>query len=132
SYTVYRGSTNDPEVAIASGAVTGTRSFIDHNTEAGQTYRYELLLTTTSGAQVRSQAVSVTIPRFSTALAQNSPNPFRGNTTIEYTLGDRARAVVGVYDAAGRLVARIDDGEREAGTYRTEWNARDVRGVQVG
>lgn len=132
AYTIYRSTAGAPEVAIATGPATATHGFVDYNTEAGQTYRYELMLQTTSGNQVRSQPVSVTIPRFTTSLAQNAPNPVRGSTNIQYTLGSRARAVVGVYDAAGRLVMRIDDGDREAGTYRTLWNARDVNGALVG
>jgi hypothetical protein len=131
-YTLYRSHGDASPVAIANGAAASTRSYIDRHADAGQTYRYELLLQTTSGTEVRSQPVSITVPRFSASLAQNSPNPFRAGTTIEYTLGARTRAVVGIYDAAGRLVARLDDGDHEAGTYRTQWNARDASGARVG
>jgi flagellar hook assembly protein FlgD len=76
--------------------------------------------------------VTATVPRFKTSLGPSFPNPFNGTTSIDYTLGARTRAVVGIYDAAGRLVARLDQGERDPGTHRVEWNGRDARGNLVG
>jgi hypothetical protein len=69
------------------------------------------------------------IPRAS--LAQNSPNPFNPSTRIEYTLASRARAVIEVFDAAGAVVTRLDEGEKPAGAYSTVWNGRDARGRSV-
>jgi hypothetical protein len=51
-------------------------------------------------------------------LAQNRPNPSRGNTEISFTL-PRADAVrLALYDAQGRLVRTLTEGSQSAGTHR--------------
>lgn len=69
---------------------------------------------------------------FATALGQNFPNPFNPTTTIEYSLGERSHAIVGIYGADGTLVIRFDQGVREAGTHSVKWDGRDASGVNVG
>ncbi len=71
-------------------------------------------------------------PAPTATLAQNYPNPFNPTTTIAYSLPSQARVVVGVYDSEGSLVVRLDQGVREAGTHRAEWNGRDAAGAPVG
>jgi len=50
-------------------------------------------------------------------LHQNYPNPFNPSTTIGFTLKTSGRASLKVYDALGRAVAILADGEMEAGRY---------------
>lgn len=66
------------------------------------------------------------------SLGQNFPNPFNPATSIHYTLSGRSRAVLSIHDAHGALVIRIDQGIREAGTHRFEWDGRDATGAAVG
>jgi photosystem II stability/assembly factor-like uncharacterized protein len=47
-----------------------------------------------------------------------SPNPFNPATAISYKLQAPSKVSLKVYDAAGRLVATLVDGMREAGTYQ--------------
>jgi hypothetical protein len=97
---------------------------------------YAYIADTNFGLQILAgqcqPATAVTVPPFKASLRQNFPNPFHPATTIDYTLGERSRAVVGIYDAAGRLVARLDQGTRDAGDYRVEWDGRDDQGNVVG
>ena len=65
-------------------------------------------------------------------LNQNFPNPFNPTTSIEYVLRVRAQVAVAIYDAQGALVVRMDQGLRDAGTFRAEWNGRDAKGKSVG
>ena len=83
-------------------------------------------------AKFGTPVVAVTTPRFESTLDQNFPNPFNPTTTIQYTLSERSSAVLGIYDAAGRLVARLDQGVREPGTYRAEWDGRNAAGRAAG
>jgi hypothetical protein len=109
-----------------------TRSFLDQSVQPGKSYQYELVIAAADGELVRSPIASVTTPELRTALAQNYPNPFNPKTTIEFSLGERTRVAVGIYDATGALVVRLEDETREAGTHRVEWTGRDAAGKPVG
>ncbi len=71
-------------------------------------------------------------PAPTATLGQNFPNPFNPTTTIAYTLPSRMRAVLSIHDSQGALVIRLDQGVREAGMHRIEWDGRDVSGASVG
>jgi hypothetical protein len=65
-------------------------------------------------------------------LSQNSPNPVRsGATSIQFGLPSRSNVSLKLYDAAGRLVRTLFDGERDAGTFSVDWNGLDDRGHEV-
>jgi hypothetical protein len=66
-----------------------------------------------------------------TALLQNSPNPFSSSTEIAFTLARPGRVSVAVYDAGGRRVASLKDGDAEAGSFRLVWDGRDESGRPV-
>jgi hypothetical protein len=59
-------------------------------------------------------------------LAQNHPNPFRDETEIRFRLPAAQRARLTVYDARGRRVAVLADGEHAAG-----WHAARMDGRQL-
>jgi len=58
-------------------------------------------------------------------------SPFNPSTTIEYTLGERSSVALSIYDTAGRRVARLDQGLREVGSYRVQWDGRDRNGREL-
>jgi hypothetical protein len=62
----------------------------------------------------------------------NHPNPFNPRTTVSYTVPDRARVRVRVFDATGAYVTTLFEGERAAGTYSMEWDGRAANGATVG
>jgi hypothetical protein len=64
-------------------------------------------------------------------LFQNAPNPFSGATSVIWTLPERLWVKVGIYDAAGRLVSSLADGELDAGRYVERWDGMDDSGRQV-
>jgi uncharacterized repeat protein (TIGR03803 family) len=51
------------------------------------------------------------------ALAQNFPNPFDRSTLINFSLPERSRIHIAVYDLAGRAVRTLADGEWEPGRH---------------
>lgn len=57
------------------------------------------------------------------SLLQNYPNPFSQSTTITLELPEPGTVEIRVYDLNGRLVGRIDEGQKPAGSYRFEWDA---------
>jgi hypothetical protein len=66
------------------------------------------------------------------ALQPASPNPFRGATAIAYSLDAPAHVRLALYDALGRRVATLAEGERAAGGHTVALNgARLPAGVYV-
>jgi flagellar hook capping protein FlgD len=66
------------------------------------------------------------------ALRQNHPNPFSGRTTIYFELPVDAQVTLDVFDAQGRLVRSLADGQFPAGFHALDWDERDGTGRQVG
>ena len=46
------------------------------------------------------------------------PNPFNAQTTLEYTLAEAGHVEIQIFDMLGRLVATLQNGRQQAGTYR--------------
>lgn len=57
------------------------------------------------------------------AMLQNYPNPFNPFTTISYSLPDKGRVSLKVYDLLGREIMTLVDEETSAGNYTTEFNS---------
>jgi hypothetical protein len=62
------------------------------------------------------------------ALGASVPNPFVGDARIAYTLGQRADALVRIFDTAGRHVRTLARGVHEAGPHAVTWDGRDDAG----
>lgn len=59
-------------------------------------------------------------------LQQNHPNPVTAATTISFTLPERTAAVLKVYDALGREVTSLANGELAAGMHSRQWTAQGL------
>jgi hypothetical protein len=57
------------------------------------------------------------------ALEQGFPNPFNPSTRIRYRLPVRSRVELRAYDALGRLVRTLVDGDLDAGHHEAVWTA---------
>jgi len=64
-------------------------------------------------------------------LAQNRPNPFNPETSIEFDLPSPSSVTLRVYSVAGLLIRTIIDKEMPAGYHMAHWNARDDRGTPL-
>jgi photosystem II stability/assembly factor-like uncharacterized protein len=66
------------------------------------------------------------------SLSQNFPNPFNPETTIKFSLPHRSRVKLEIFDALGRVVVTLVNGELDAGSYKYNWNASNfASGVYV-
>lgn len=59
------------------------------------------------------------------------PNPFNPSTLVTYRLEAATEVMLAVHDLAGRLVAVIDGGRREAGLHQARWEGCDDDGRDV-
>lgn len=110
-----------------------TRRFVDLNADAGTTYRYTLIVTTSEGDDYQSAPVTVTTGGFRQALYQNHPNPFNPSTSIGYSIAQRGVVTLRVYNTAGQLVRTLVDEVQSPtpGGFRVDWDGRNERGARV-
>jgi len=91
--------------------------YIKDDTESGSTDRddhlYDILVYLGNNPDQPTDAKPVAINK----LDQNYPNPFNPQTTIAFSMKDRARVKIDVYNVAGQLVKTLLDETRAAGSY---------------
>lgn len=59
-------------------------------------------------------------------LGQNYPNPFNPNTQIEFSLPQKSFIKLKIYDALGKEISNLIDGEKSAGKYKVNFNANGI------
>ncbi|MGE5314781.1 MAG: T9SS type A sorting domain-containing protein, partial [Acidobacteriota bacterium] len=101
------GTTNAPKQYV----------FKNKNVQTG-TYVYRLKQIDRDGAFKYSQEVEAVIaaPK-EFALSQNYPNPFNPSTNVNFTLAEKSRVQIKIYDLTGREVKTIMEEEKEPGYY---------------
>ena len=57
------------------------------------------------------------------ALEQNYPNPFNPSTVINYSVANRGKVSLSVYNLLGQKVAQLVNETKTAGNYNVTWNA---------
>lgn len=132
-YVLNRWMDDAPQLVVVVGGAwgIGTPGTIDTDISPGKTYHYELSVMTRSATEFRSPIATVSVPAAGLSLAQNAPNPFNPVTTIAYSLPSSSRAVIGIYNAGGQLVRRLDEGVQPAGAHAGTWDGRDAAGRRV-
>lgn len=60
-------------------------------------------------------------------VGQNQPNPFSGNTTINYSLNQRADVNLVIYNVAGAKVMEINEGTKNIGNHSMNVNASNLK-----
>lgn len=59
-------------------------------------------------------------------LSQNSPNPFRGKTTIKFCVAYKTKVSLEVLNSEGGLIKVLIEEEKEAGTYEIEFDINEA------
>ncbi len=68
---------------------------------------------------------------FVTRLDQNSPNPFNPKTEIRFSLSQAGQASLRIFDAQGRLVKNLAEGNLQAGPQSIVWDGTDSEGQRA-
>ncbi len=76
------------------------------------------------------------IPRLTDAVRQENsivcyPNPFTTETTISFTIKEKGKAQLKVFDLNGKLVHTITNNELQKGNYKFKWDGTDKNGKEV-
>ncbi|HSG27143.1 MAG TPA: T9SS type A sorting domain-containing protein, partial [Candidatus Krumholzibacterium sp.] len=64
-------------------------------------------------------------------LEQNYPNPFNPATSISYSVAERTRVTIAVYNVSGQKVKVLVDESQDPARYTVTWNGHDERGGRV-
>jgi len=64
-------------------------------------------------------------------LGQNSPNPAALSTNIKYSLAQKGKVVMKIYNSAGKLIRTLLEGEKDPGTYTVNWDGRNDAGERI-
>lgn len=64
-------------------------------------------------------------------LNQNYPNPFNPETTIRYTVYERGKVQILIYNTNGQLVRKLVNGYKSKGEYDVSWNGKNEKGNQL-
>jgi len=64
-------------------------------------------------------------------LHQNSPNPFKHTTKIQYSIPLQSAVSLKIYNIKGEFVAKLVDEHKDKGTYEVAWDGRDKYGTKV-
>jgi hypothetical protein len=105
------------ENGAGNSQVQRTYSFTDRNRPTGKFF-YRLKQVDYDGKFKMSNIVSAEINgRISFELAQSFPNPSHGSATITYSVPVKSHVRLVLYDAQGRVVSVLQNGERSAGRY---------------
>jgi hypothetical protein len=70
-------------------------------------------------------------PELITRLGRAYPNPFNPATTVEYSIAERGRVVIRVYNLAGRAVRTLVDSERGPGEHNAIWDGTTDSGERA-
>jgi hypothetical protein len=109
--------------------------FLDPSPAPGRTYVYRLVAVDRRGGTQTFGVGSVTVGRALPAtiiLHQNRPNPFNPSTSIAFELPEAAPMILCIYDASGRTVRTLAQGNLERGLHGFEWDGCDDSGRRVG
>jgi hypothetical protein len=59
------------------------------------------------------------------------PNPFNPSVSVSYVVEQRGPATLSIFDAQGRKLRTLLEGETEPGRHEVIWNGLDDRGERV-
>ncbi|MBL8016127.1 MAG: T9SS type A sorting domain-containing protein, partial [Ignavibacteria bacterium] len=116
-----------------TGTTSGLRNifFIDPNTGwvLGAQYVSPVLIIasihkTTNGGISAISNISSEVPA-DFGLSQNYPNPFNPTTNFEFRIAESGFVNLTIYDAMGRAVETLQNGEMKPGVYQAQWNAAE-------
>jgi subtilisin family serine protease len=106
------------------GSVASDRSFLFDGSGwvaiTPNNLRIRAIVTSGSGVSSVEPAEGVAMQY---ELLQNYPNPFNPTTSIRFSIPERNRVSLKIYDLLGRQVTELMNEEVVAGKYQVEWNA---------
>lgn len=116
----------DAQATVESGA----SSVVDRSVEAGRSYWYKIVGLSSGGARTEFGPISATAGQAITklALSRITPNPTTSAARVDFALPTAGHVRVSIHDLQGREIARLVDGDYQAGAWQAAWNGRTEGG----
>jgi aminopeptidase N len=144
-FNVYRSENPGGPFARINVDVVADTSYSDTTTYGGTEYFYAITAVSSSDTSYETRQSNVLSlvaggvegnPGDSelitgNGLLQNSPNPFKQSTVINYQLAKPGEVSLKVYNISGQLVKTLAQGVQGAGRYTVTWNGRGHDGQKV-
>lgn len=138
----------NPNVIPAANNQNGFNnySFFDPDVEPGQTYYYKISDVTMDGAATATYG-PVAVTAGTTRIAEETsaliapadyelgnayPNPFNGQTAIQYSLARPAEVSIAIYNLQGQKIRTLLAERQAAGNHTIYWNGHDELNQPVG
>ena len=117
---------------VQAGAREIDFRFCDSVCCPGMTYRYRVEYRPAAGRRrVLFETGAYEALAVATPLCRSYPNPFNGTTVLKFSVAERGRVSVSVYDARGRRVRVLADAVMQRGPHNLTWDGRDETGRPV-
>jgi C1A family cysteine protease len=124
-------SNTHPIVADGEGSIETATTYLSSDgsasswTDMGVNYSSDIgiRIRTSATAGIDDQVAGLPVDKL---ILRNYPNPFNGQTTIEYDLPANSMVNLTIYDILGRHVATLIDEYQTSGSYQTGWDSGDI------
>ncbi|MDB5105883.1 MAG: Por secretion system C-terminal sorting protein, partial [Fibrobacteres bacterium] len=123
-----------PGAKGGSSASTQDYRYIDRSAAFGTAYEYLLEAVDFNGSKAQyGPRLARPSSSLETELQSNYPNPFNPITTLRFSLKEKLKVSLIIYDGKGRVVRTLvrPDKPMLAGKYRLIWDAKNDRGFEV-
>ncbi len=98
-------------------------SYIDNSAEGGN-LKYRLKQIDTDGSFEYSDEVEIVVNKaYKYSMEQNHPNPFNPTTVLNYTIPNKSKVTVEIYNTLGQRVAELINANQNIGKHSVTWNA---------
>ncbi len=127
-FELYR---NNLKIAFVKGKGTTTEKqnyfYNDNNLNSGK-YNYQLFQIDYDGTRslVASTETEVNVTPVDFGLSQNYPNPFNPSTNISFSIPKATNVKITIFNAIGKEIAVLVNGNYESGTHNITWNANNI------
>jgi hypothetical protein len=98
-------------------------SFTDYTTTVGNAYQYRLKQIDANGQFTYSNIISVKLNSSLALQLDNYPNPVQSTTTLRFTIAQKSKVNLSVYNTSGQLINTIVNENLDAGIYNRSFNA---------
>lgn len=101
---------------------------------------YNLGVTAQYGSEYQSEMINIDVVYLYTSVGEDIenfqslfcyPNPFNPQTTIVFSLAEKSKTALKIYNAKGELIRTLVDADYDKGNYRCIWDGSDDAGKDV-